>query len=124
MQPQWNPETSQNTFLLSLTANGVVSFSKRFYVSYSRGLATDDNNYIAVGLQNWTQMPYPGYAVFDGAGNAIMGGPSGSPYSELMGFVGSVAVTSTGRALINLGPRWTGSAAVEPWQHVWAFEKP
>lgn len=125
MQPYSNPETTENTFLLSLNANGALGFSERFYVSYSTGLATDDNNYIAVGLQNWTQFPYPSYAVFDGAGNAVLGGPGGSPVgTELDGFTGSVAVTSTGRALINLGPRWTNSAAEEPWQYVWAFEKP
>jgi hypothetical protein len=122
MQPYSNPETSENTFLLSINGNGALGFSKRFYVSYSTGLATDDNSHIVVGLQNWTQFPYPSFAMFDGAGNALLGGPADPTDFELEGFVGSVAVTSSGRALINLGPRWSPSAAEEPWAHVWGFE--
>jgi hypothetical protein len=122
MEPISNPETTENTFLLSINGNGALGFSERFFVSYSTGLATDDNSHIIVGLQNWTQFPYPSFAMFDGAGNALLGGPDDPTDYELEGFVGSVAVTSTGRALVNLGPRWTASAAEEPWQHVWAFE--
>jgi hypothetical protein len=116
MEAYSNPEAPQNTFLLSLTANGVVAFSKRFYDAYATGLAAN-NSYIAIATQDWTQTPYLSFGVFDNQGNGLFG-----LGNETMGYAGSIAVTSNGRALVNLSPKWYPGAGEPTWPHLFAFE--
>ncbi len=121
MEPYCNPEACRNTFLLSLTANGVVGFSQRLWTANTTGLATDDNNYIAVATQDWTQTPYAGFTVYDGSGNALFGHGGGAS-DDSMGFAGGISVSSSGRAFVNLAPKWYPGASEQTWPHLFAFE--
>jgi hypothetical protein len=120
MEPASNPDTTKNTYLLSLTANGVVAFSQRLWVSHPTGLATDGNNYIAVTTQDFTQTPYYGFTVMDSGGNTLFG--RGGTGDETMGFAGGIAISASGRAFVNLSPKWYPGAGENAWSHLFAFE--
>ena len=118
MEPVSNPDTSLNTFVLSVNANGLVTFSRRLYSSYSTGLALNSTGDIAVSTMRWTQAPRMEFTVFDSGGSAFLGFGGDLMY----GFSDGIAIGPNRRTFVNLRPMWGPSFAAPPWDHVFGFD--
>jgi hypothetical protein len=116
--PHSNPDSSLNTYLVSLSPTGALRFSRHIYTTYPTGVATN-GTHIAITSTGWTQMPYLELRTFDSAGNLAWA--YGNIFGEL-GFTGAVAIGSTGRVYANLSPKFYPGALAQPWPFLFAFD--
>lgn len=120
LEPRYNPEGSQSTFLVSLAHNGTLRFSKHVFTTMPRGVASNGNR-IALSADRWTQSPWVELHVFDAAGTAIRM-YSGVDDPEQNGHGGPVAVGPSGRVLATLALKFSPSALAPTWPFLFAFD--
>jgi hypothetical protein len=118
LEPFSNPDSSLNTFLVSLSPTGALRFSRHVYSTYPTGVASNGTR-IAIASTAWTQMPYMELRAFDSTGDLVW--TYGGVYEEL-GFTGAVAVGSTGRIYANMSPKFYPGALAPPWPFLLGFD--